>query len=183
MKMPGTHGKPLSQEDHVSTPPIEIIRGMSIIIADDQEMQRRRLVKLYESLGLNVIGVAKNGLEAVKMVSKTPPDFISMDVLMPVMHGIEAMDCIKEKDEAIPIIMVTAYPDLETLSQLKSPKGFAPDALIAKGDRKEAYLQVLIALTDNSPSLPQLEDGDLDGEISELPDMGDEAEEGQDHVS
>jgi CheY-like chemotaxis protein len=56
---------------------------------------------------------AVNGKEAVDMVEKNQYDLILMDVKMPVMNGIEATKIIKKKHPSIPIILQTAFSELE----------------------------------------------------------------------
>ena len=60
------------------------------------------LKKHYESLR------ARNGKEAVEMAEKEHPDLILMDIMMPVMNGLDATKAIREKQPQLPIIALTA---------------------------------------------------------------------------
>ncbi len=62
---------------------------------------------LKQDPGLNVIGTAKNGAEAVAFVARQKPDVITMDINMPVLDGIEATRRIMET-QPVPIVIVSA---------------------------------------------------------------------------
>ena len=66
---------------------------MSIIIVDD-DRSIRYLYKTYlNSQGYHIIGLAKNGLEAIQLVKETsiPPDIILIDYRMPILNGVETI--------------------------------------------------------------------------------------------
>jgi two-component system chemotaxis response regulator CheY len=63
---------------------------MKILIADDKELHRTLLQDMLISLGYEVVGMAEDGGEALKMAKKLRPDIVILDVVMPEMDGIEA---------------------------------------------------------------------------------------------
>lgn len=67
----------------------EIGNGKSVLIVEDCQRVADDLYSIYERLGFNVAGVAKNGLIALDMLIKVNPDLISLDIIMPEMDGIE----------------------------------------------------------------------------------------------
>ncbi len=83
---------------------------MRLLIADDEEMVRRTLVEICESLGHQVTAQARNGQEAVEMAELTSPDLVLLDIRMPVLNGLEAAKAILERD-AVPIVIVTGHTD------------------------------------------------------------------------
>lgn len=62
--------------------------------------------------GVEVVGLASNGEEAVKLVEQFHPDFVLMDIRMPVMDGLEATRRILEMGPTC-IILLTAFSDDE----------------------------------------------------------------------
>jgi PAS domain S-box-containing protein len=81
----------------------------TVLVADDVEHNRQVVRLLLERIGAKVIE-AENGQEAVELYSSESPDFIIMDIIMPVMDGVKAMANIRELDKSkkVPIIALTA---------------------------------------------------------------------------
>jgi signal transduction histidine kinase/DNA-binding NarL/FixJ family response regulator len=81
-----------------------------VLVAEDNEISRSLLVKILKTVGLDV-QEAVNGKQAVEMFHKWRPDFIWMDVRMPVMDGLEATRRIKQTEagQSIPIAALTAH--------------------------------------------------------------------------
>ena len=79
-----------------------------VLIAEDSAVTREYLVYLLgENPALQVVGTARNGLEAVEQAERLKPDVIVMDVYMPQMSGFEAARQIMERVPT-PIVMVSA---------------------------------------------------------------------------
>lgn len=90
-----------------------------ILIADDDPLIRIDLRTLLESIGHTVVGEASNGEEACYLARSLKPDLIILDVMMPVMSGLEAASVISTERTA-PILMLTAYseaPMIEAATQ------------------------------------------------------------------
>ena len=83
-------------------------RSLTVLIVEDDEELRDILQAEFELDGLTVL-TASNGSEAVTAVRRLKPDLILMDVLMPIMNGIEATRIVKAEEDTkhIPIIMLT----------------------------------------------------------------------------
>jgi two-component system, NarL family, response regulator NreC len=85
---------------------------IKVLIADDHQLFREGLVNLISSApDIEVIGEAKDGLEATKKAKKLRPDLILIDIGMPNMNGIEATKTIKRDDPGIKIIAVSMHSD------------------------------------------------------------------------
>jgi two-component system response regulator (stage 0 sporulation protein F) len=93
-----------------------IVMAGKILIVDDQKGVRRLLEELFRREGWDV-RCAGDGLEAIAKVEEQLPDLILMDVKMPNMNGLEATHEIMEKNPNIPIIMMTAYGEIEVVKQ------------------------------------------------------------------
>ncbi|MBG9655265.1 response regulator [Cytobacillus firmus] len=86
--------------------------AIKVLIADDHHVVRRGLVFFLKTQPeIEIIGEAKNGLEAVEMLQKSQPDVILMDLDMPVMNGIEATRQIKLKYPEVKIMILTSFSD------------------------------------------------------------------------
>lgn len=95
-----------------------------ILIADDEPIIRLDLKQMLESLGYEVVGEAGNGKEAVELARDLKPDVCILDVKMPIMDGIEAVDIITDENIA-PTILLTAYSDKELIDRAKAAGVFA----------------------------------------------------------
>jgi two-component system, chemotaxis family, chemotaxis protein CheY len=62
------------------------------MVVDDSLFQRKSLGKMIEQMGWEVVGEASNGREAVEMYERCSPDLVLMDLVMPEMEGIEAVE-------------------------------------------------------------------------------------------
>ena len=80
----------------------------SVLIVDDAVFMRRMLADLFEEAGLEVVGEAGDGQEAVALFEELNPDFVTMDVVMPNMNGVEAVRRILKADPDACIVMVSA---------------------------------------------------------------------------
>ena len=82
---------------------------LKVLVVDDSVIIRKSLSQQLDELGYEVIGEASNGSEAVKLYKKLKPDFVTMDITMPIMNGIEALNEIKREDKDAKVIMVTSH--------------------------------------------------------------------------
>ena len=83
-----------------------------ILIVDDHELVRQGLVFFLSTQStIQVVGQAENGEKAVTLAADLEPDVILMDIVMPVMDGIETCRKIKEIMPDIPILALTSYID------------------------------------------------------------------------
>ena len=82
-----------------------------VLVAEDQSFMRIALRRMIEAEGdMQVVGEARNGLEAVALAHQLKPDIVTMDVEMPEMGGLEACQRIMAEVTPTPtIIMVSAF--------------------------------------------------------------------------
>ena len=85
---------------------------IKVLIAEDQELIRQSLeIIIGNKEDMKLVGVAKNGNEAVELAKKVLPDIILMDIRMPELDGVSAIRIIKEKQPQIKIIVLTTFDD------------------------------------------------------------------------
>ena len=80
-----------------------------ILVVEDEEGLRLLYKEELEAEGYEIL-TAGNGREAIQQLEGGKPDLIILDIVMPVMNGIEALGRIVGKDRKIPIILNTSYP-------------------------------------------------------------------------
>ena len=79
-----------------------------VLIADDHALFRRGLeMVLKEEPGIELVGQASDGAEAVRMAGEALPDVVLMDIRMPKITGIEAARQVKEVAPSAKIVMLT----------------------------------------------------------------------------
>lgn len=104
---------------------------LKVLVVDDSSFDRELISAILQSdPGISVIGEAANGAEALDMVASLSPDILTMDVTMPVMDGIEAIERIMAQNP-LPILVVTGKGDADTAFRALS-KGALE--VIPKGD-------------------------------------------------
>ena len=86
-----------------------------ILIVDDSRTSRRMLANILERFGHEVVGEAKNGEEGIEKYRELKPDIVTLDITMPVMDGLGALDSIIEEDADANVIMVTAAGQKEKM--------------------------------------------------------------------
>jgi DNA-binding NarL/FixJ family response regulator len=121
-------------------------RRIKVLIVDDHAVVRdgiKVVIKLQKDM--EVVGEAENGREAVEKTLKLMPDVVVMDIVMPVMNGLEATKQIMKERPETKVIMLTQYDDEENILMAQEvgafgfiPKRSASDKLI--GGIREVFL-------------------------------------------
>ena len=81
---------------------------MKILIADDSKFMRRLIRLNVEKLGHTVIAEAENGVQAVEAYSEHRPDVVFIDMVMPIMGGLDAIVSIMNYDKNARVIMCSS---------------------------------------------------------------------------
>ena len=116
---------------------------LTIYIVDDEPMAVRYLEMLLKgtNLDLEVIGTAPNGVKAIPEIAKLHPDFVFVDISMPVMDGLQMSEEVLKQNPAQKIFMLTAYRDFEYAK--KSVRIGVADYIL-KNELSEQSLEELI---------------------------------------
>ncbi len=90
---------------------MEVIR---LLICDDQEVVREGLRAILGSVpGIEVLGVATNGAEAIEAVAELEPDVILMDLNMPIKNGVQATRELAASHPEVKVLVLTTYDATE----------------------------------------------------------------------
>ena len=112
-----------------------------ILVVEDEEGLRLLYKEELEAEGYEVL-TARNGREAIQQLEEGRPDLIILDIVMPVMDGMEALGRIVGKERKIPIILNTSYPGYR-----RDFMSWAADAYVTKstdlGELKDKVRELL----------------------------------------
>jgi DNA-binding NarL/FixJ family response regulator len=87
-----------------------------VVVADDQRVVRDGLAMLIGMIdGLEVVGCASDGVEAVELCAQEQPDVVLMDLRMPRMEGAQATEAIRAAHPRVEVLVLTTYADDEYL--------------------------------------------------------------------
>lgn len=92
---------------------------LRLIIVDDEKIIRESIRSLidWESLGIEVVGVCKNGLEAYDAILDSYPDIVLTDIKMPGLSGLELIEKLNDTREHIQFIILSGYSEFEYAKQ------------------------------------------------------------------
>ena len=88
---------------------------LSVIVADDEETIRNGLIRLIQSydMGLEVVASAGDGREALALVERYRPEILLIDINMPHMNGLDAIEEIRAVNQRTKIIIISGYGQFE----------------------------------------------------------------------
>ena len=90
-----------------------------ILVVDDEKNARQGLAEILAEDGYDVV-TSPDGEQALREVDEFAPDLVLTDLRMPVMDGLELLEGIRQVDESLPVIILTAYGTVKTaVSALK----------------------------------------------------------------
>jgi DNA-binding NarL/FixJ family response regulator len=132
-----SQGLPARRPERAGQPTAKI----KILIVDDREQVRQELRMALELMeGLDVIGEAADGLEALHQAEKLSPDVVLMDLEMPRMDGFEATRQIKDRRLARGVVALTIYGD--DSSRERADRAGA-DAFVEKGASLQTLSEII----------------------------------------
>jgi DNA-binding NarL/FixJ family response regulator len=121
---------------------------MRVLLVDDNRLLIEGLSNLLAAHGIEVAGMAKDGLEGIALARSLKPDLILMDIRMPHCNGLEATRRIKAQQPELKIVMLTTSAEDDDL--FESIKSGACGYLI-KSMSGEAFIEALHGLEEGIP--------------------------------
>lgn len=86
---------------------------MKLLIVDDSTLIRKAIQKYAGQFGLEVVGQARDGKEALELFESKDPDLVTMDITMPEMDGITCLEQMLIRKNSTKILIVTALSSKE----------------------------------------------------------------------
>lgn len=115
----------------------------TILICDDEELIRWSLGEYLQQEGYTTVE-ASNGKECIEKVHAHAPTLVLMDLKMPVMDGLTALRLLREQDNDLPVIMITAHGGVD--SAIEATRLGAADYIAKPFDLREVGLVVRRAI-------------------------------------
>lgn len=144
----------------------------TIMVVDDSKFARNVLSDILRNNGFQVVAEAKNGLEAVELTKELRPEYIFLDVEMPVLDGLGAIPRILEIEPKTHIIMCTAMGQKNVI--VEAAKAGAKDYVI-KPYKKENILRVLNIIMESKKNGKRKEESEHEGGSEKVQETAEEA--------
>src|SRR3954469_25618269 len=123
---------------------------MRVLIADDHALFRDGLRSLLEARGVDVVGEAQNGREAVEMARSVRPDVVLMDLSMPELGGLAATRLISADQPEVKVVVLTASEDdADLFEAIKS----GAQGYLFKNLKSDELLNLLEGVSRGEPAL------------------------------
>ncbi len=98
---------------------------LKVLLIDDSQGTRRFLAPMLRNHGVSVVGETSDGREGLALYEKLKPDLVFLDIVMPVMSGLEVLKKIKEMNPHATVVMLTSIADRESVIASKKAGAFS----------------------------------------------------------
>jgi DNA-binding NtrC family response regulator len=144
-----------------------------VLIAEDEKVTRTAITGLLRKEGMQIVEVT-NGQEAIELFLRESPDVVILDIVMPVLGGMETIGKLKQMDASVPVIIVTGRTDATTA--VETMKLGAYDYLVKPVDPGKIIITVQRAIEYRRQSrelnrLQTSEDASLERFVGRSPGM------------
>lgn len=111
----------------------------AIMVVDDEIDFNYMMSYWLKAKGYNVISKS-NGVEALEVIKKNPPDMVFLDIAMPLMDGLETLKKIREANKDLPVIMITAFG---TQDRMDACQKLGVSGFFAKEENFDSLLNII----------------------------------------
>lgn len=143
---------------------------LQAILADDEAVIRKGLRKLvdWERFGIQIMGEASNGKEALKLILEKKPDLVISDIAMPELDGLEMLKEINQRKTGTKVIFISGYQEFSYAR--KAVTYGAVDYILkpVAQDELEAAIQKALGLIDEQSRLSILDTRTEESEVSHI---------------
>ncbi|MFM7843876.1 MAG: response regulator [Planctomycetota bacterium] len=123
--------------------------SIRVLVADDHEVVRRGLKTLFQDTDIEIVAEASNGKEAVDRTVQHKPDVVLMDIRMPNVDGLDAMERLKKKSPETPVVVLSTYDNPTYVARTVSLG--ACDYVLKGAPRKDLIGAITRAAAGDSP--------------------------------
>ena len=125
---------------------------MRVLLADDHPLFLEGLRNVLAGRGVNVIGTANDGFQALELTRSLRPDVVLMDIRMPRCNGLDATRLIKVEMPEVKIVILTMSEEDEDLFEaIKSgASGYLPKSLTP-----EEFMELVMGVLQGEPAIPR----------------------------
>jgi DNA-binding NarL/FixJ family response regulator len=124
------------------------VSGLRVLLADDHPLFLDGLRNMLTAHGMNVVGLARDGVEAAEQAIAVRPDLVLLDIQMPRCNGLEAARRIKASLPAATIVMLTVAASEESLFEALK---LGASGYILKSVSSEQFFDTLASLLRGEP--------------------------------
>ena len=126
-----------------------------ILIVDDNDVMRALLRGILRNEDYQVVGEARNGMQALEMAERLTPDVVCLDVIMPELDGLEALKTLKRDYPAMGVVMITGNASMENVQEALE---LGADGFVVKPFNAARVLEALARVSSSkrgtSPAAP-----------------------------
>ena len=118
---------------------------MKFLLVDDSKVAAQQLGNIIKDVeGWEVVGTAGNGAEAIKLYAELKPDVVCMDIVMPVMDGLQALRTLLSRDPEAKVVVISSVGGVgdKVVEALK----FGAKSVVSKPFEPEQVKEVLKSL-------------------------------------
>ena len=112
--------------------------GKSVLVVDDSKLMCEQISQLFRDIGMEVIDTCHNGKDALAQIEARSPELVSLDIIMPVMHGLECYQELQKKKPDQKVIFVSCLADSDDIKE--SYENISRHLFIAKPLTKDGLL-------------------------------------------